>query len=464
MKNILLKLFGIRKIKAAKYWKESLDLYCLGKYAEGVSLCEKAIRANPKDYRAYKYRGFGYSELKEYSKAISDYTKAIELNKDDETIYSDRAKIYANNLKEYSKAIADYTKVIELDPEHIRAYYKRGELYYDLKDFRNAILDFTKIIEMKPNFELAYIRRGEAYISIDDFSNSISDYSKAIDINIYGAETYLNRALAYSAIGEDNKGNIDFQKATHFAYRGENHKIGKYEIIEIFFDDLNEYWRFFMNKNEISKETPGGKCTATLKKEEDGKWLYTLSWWEDGKWVGEHVRPFRANQNNLDLFNKGCAETARRLRIFQETNDFNKVPQKPPAFGKLSCDSPEEPEPIRERKPDGKYFPVIKNAKLVKRFNVGIYEMVLYTDVIALGIIQYSHILFAYINGQKEPSFAVASEFDNLDEPDSIYRFLGSFSSDRHINYGKSEEWADLTLFEKKAYEIMNKELGVEIV
>ncbi|MFZ4591566.1 MAG: tetratricopeptide repeat protein, partial [Ignavibacteria bacterium] len=324
--------------------------------------------------------------------------------------------------------------------------------------------DFSKVIELKPNFVLAYMQRGNSYNALSDYSNAISDYTKVIEKNPNGAESYNKRGRAYYDLGDENNGNKDIQKGKYFAQKAENTEIDKYEMIEEFFEDLNDYMSFFMNKKMLCVETPCGKCTATLTKEENGKWLYMLEWWDDGKFCGEYVRPFRVNEENLSVFNKGCAEMARRLRIYLETKDFSKVPMKPPAFGRLSCESPEVPEPIRERKPNEKYFPAIKSSKLVKRFNAGIYEFVLITDVKAMGIIQYSHILIAYIKGNKEPSFVVASELSNSKEPGSKYRFLGGFSGEGHNNYGSSEDWSDLTLFEKKAREIMSKELGVEIV
>jgi tetratricopeptide (TPR) repeat protein len=464
MKSLLLKLFGSKKKRGEKYCTAGLDLYSLGKFKEGVKLCTKAISINQTDGRAYNSRGFGYRELKEYSKAMSDFNKAIEINPNDELVYYNRGRIYDINLRDSSNAILNYTKAVELDPSWYSVYHYRGCIHFELKDYINAVFDFSKVIELKPNFVLAYMQRGNSYNALNDYSNAISDYTKVIEKNPNDAETYNKRGRAYFELGDENNGNKDVQRAKFFAQKAETVGIEKYEMIEEFFEDLNEYWRFFMNKRELSKETPCGKCTATLSKEEDGKWQYILEWWEDGKFCGENVRPFRANEENLRVFNKGCAEVARRLRIYLETKDFSKVPMKPPAFGRLSCESSNVPEPIRERNPNEKYFPAITSSKLVKRFNAGIYEFVLITDVKAMGIIQYSHILTAYIKGNKEPSFVVASEISNQEEPGSKYRFLGGFSGEGHNNYGSSEEWSDLTLFEKKAREIMSKELGVEIV
>ena len=60
-------------------------------------------------------RGNAKDELKQYSEAIADYDKAIELDPNFAAAYTNRGTAKAQ-LKQYSEAIADYDKAIELDP------------------------------------------------------------------------------------------------------------------------------------------------------------------------------------------------------------------------------------------------------------------------------------------------------------------------------------------------------------
>jgi tetratricopeptide (TPR) repeat protein len=57
----------------------------------------------------------------QYDKAISDYTKAIELNPKHADTYYSRGLAY-NKMGQYDKAISDYTKAIELNPKHAGAH------------------------------------------------------------------------------------------------------------------------------------------------------------------------------------------------------------------------------------------------------------------------------------------------------------------------------------------------------
>jgi len=239
----------------------------------------------------------------------------------------------------------------------------------------------------------------------------------------------------------------------------------KYEMIETFFEDLSGYMRFFLKLEEAGTATFDFSCVATLKKE-DGKYLYTLAW-KDGRRVAEYVRPFHPDEKNLQLFHEGCAEIARRLRIYLETGDKNQVPLKPPAFGILSCESPEElaPPPDEQKRSTEvrKYFPIVQDARLVKRYAAGTYEVVLLTDVKCAGIVRCSHLLVAFNKGEQEPCYVIAAEVNNLGSPGDGSHFLGCYPGSAHINLGCSDDWGDLSRFEKKARELMSQDLGISI-
>ena len=55
---------------------------------------------------------------------------------------------WAQGRKEYDKAITDYTRVIELDPNYAAAYCNRGYAYAMKKEYDMATTDFKKCIEL----------------------------------------------------------------------------------------------------------------------------------------------------------------------------------------------------------------------------------------------------------------------------------------------------------------------------
>jgi Flp pilus assembly protein TadD len=76
-----------------------------------------------------------------------DYTKAIELDPNCRTAYSNLggAKIV---LGDYQGAIGDCTKAIELDPKNASTYRSRGIAKVVLGDDQGGILDLRKAGEL----------------------------------------------------------------------------------------------------------------------------------------------------------------------------------------------------------------------------------------------------------------------------------------------------------------------------
>ena len=57
------------------------------------------------------------------------------------------------NSEDYQGAISDYTKAIEINPKEAKAYCNRGSAKNVLKDYSGAISDYTKAIELKKHCE-----------------------------------------------------------------------------------------------------------------------------------------------------------------------------------------------------------------------------------------------------------------------------------------------------------------------
>ena len=61
---------------------------------ETIRICTIQIQRNPNDVEGYKVRGYAYQELKQYDLAISDFSKAIQLNPNWNYPYTCRRECY----------------------------------------------------------------------------------------------------------------------------------------------------------------------------------------------------------------------------------------------------------------------------------------------------------------------------------------------------------------------------------
>ena len=141
-----------------------------------LSVPEK-VNAESSDF--YFDRAYEKGELGDHYGAISDYTKAIEINPKLAEAYYNRA-IAKDDLKDYYGAIADYTKAIEINPRYASSYYNRGQIRQDnLGDNYGAISDYNKAIEIRPKHANSFRNRGIAKELIGDMKGACADWREA---------------------------------------------------------------------------------------------------------------------------------------------------------------------------------------------------------------------------------------------------------------------------------------------
>jgi|GEM_PF-900597 uncharacterized membrane protein/Tfp pilus assembly protein PilF len=164
------------------------------------------------DADAYYNLGVSYGKLGNYTQAISDFDRAIEINPEYADAYKGRGVAYGN-LGNYTQAISDFDRAIEINPDYAMAYYDRGVVYEILGNNRQAISDFDRAIEINPEYAEAYNGRGLAYGKLGNNRQAISDFDRAIEINPDYAMAYHNRAVVYGILGNHMQEIEDLQKA-----------------------------------------------------------------------------------------------------------------------------------------------------------------------------------------------------------------------------------------------------------
>lgn len=201
-----------------------------------------------------KYNNLGIGEYQNgnYDIAIFHFTKAIELNSDNDIAYYNRGLAYYEKGKQTrtdpnNKAIADFSKAIKLDPKFVDAYYQRGLTYSgvghagihhyhklpaepwppDMEDrYKRALADFNKVLELDPNYALAHAGKGNLfykyYDSYEDMKKAIAEYDKALEseeliVQKVGnkglAGVYYSRGRTYTNLGRWDKSESDYLKA-----------------------------------------------------------------------------------------------------------------------------------------------------------------------------------------------------------------------------------------------------------
>lgn len=175
---------------ARAYYDRAGTHYTNHDYEAQLEDLDKAIGLDPNMAEAYSMRGNLYaSNLPKhrggYEKALSDYTRSLEIKPNDAGARWTRAMHYSY-MGRPEEAIADWTTFLESDTDLgdgktrslAGAHFERACVYHwQKKDYSKAISDFTAAIALDPQKEGAHRLRGEAYESIGELEKAQQDFA-----------------------------------------------------------------------------------------------------------------------------------------------------------------------------------------------------------------------------------------------------------------------------------------------
>jgi tetratricopeptide (TPR) repeat protein len=181
---------------------------------------------------AYADRGDTYIEMEKPAEAIQEYDKAIKINiennKDNNQSKSDtlaseyflkKAGAYAD-LEKYDLAIESFNKALdaidELPPYKGEIYQKMGMLYRSLGISQEAIKAYSLAIKYLSlagdNSFFAYLDLGNAYSDIGDNKEALRVFTNIIELNP-NFIIYVRRGNEYRETKDYDRAIIDFNKA-----------------------------------------------------------------------------------------------------------------------------------------------------------------------------------------------------------------------------------------------------------
>ncbi|MBK9272659.1 MAG: tetratricopeptide repeat protein [Saprospiraceae bacterium] len=175
-----LSIFAILSYRQCKFWKNSDTLWTrVIEYYDNTPL--------PFNNRANYYR-----DLKQFDKALADYSKAISLNAGHAT-FNSRAKLFFNR-NEDQKAIEDYNIAIQKSPGTAEYYTNRGAAYAKLNQLDQALVDLNKAVELDKDWKVAYLNRSIIFQIKGDFANALADIDNYLRLEPNNADLWYEGA------------------------------------------------------------------------------------------------------------------------------------------------------------------------------------------------------------------------------------------------------------------------------
>ena len=201
--------------KGASYLKQN-------KLDEAISEFSKAIELNPRSDKAFYDRGRAYSAKGDFGNALVDYSQAININSPEsiQSAYNNRGLVYEAK-GDLDKALEDYTKGIETMPNPMFSgfrYFKsvlhrnRAEVYRQKGEFDKAMQDVRSIQALGGEVEPAFV----AKLKNKDYSVSVkADFKEKEKYPGSNSEVNLYNSRGYNSFksGNYNEAITDYNRA-----------------------------------------------------------------------------------------------------------------------------------------------------------------------------------------------------------------------------------------------------------
>lgn len=143
------KFIQLEPEEAVVYKNQGIIYEIQKNYESAIANYSKAIELGGKNYaELYIFRGNIYlNNLEKLDLALADYNMAVKLTAINASGYNNIGAVYGIK-EEFSLAIENYTKAIEIDPKYLLAYINRADCYDAIGKTKLADLDRKKYSDL----------------------------------------------------------------------------------------------------------------------------------------------------------------------------------------------------------------------------------------------------------------------------------------------------------------------------
>lgn len=221
----------------------------------------------------YVEQGDLQSHDKAYSKAIESYTKALNAG-ENHIFYGSRGETYYR-AEQYSKAVTDLTRAIELYPEEYEYYRWRSKSYLEQGDVERALADSDVALMLAPDDEYTQNQHARVISKLDrlgyeqatqhNLDEALHYYGMALRSAPDNGGIYSRRASVYIDKGKYDAAKSDLREAIRLEPKTINHykRMDWLLAREKEWDQIISYWDQFIAldpKDSWAYYERGGAC------------------------------------------------------------------------------------------------------------------------------------------------------------------------------------------------------------
>ncbi len=185
-------------------------------FARAESDLTSAVQLDPPSPELFAARGYFYMRRSRFTEALGDFLLGIKLSSGNARVRFGAGRAQAA-LGNYAEAVRYYGSAIELSRRDPTYYVARGEAYIHLDDPRSAWADFDSAIDIRlpraSDRYYALLGRGYASLMMSDYANAIADFDSAIALDPRAVNAFIWRGFAREKSGQVALALDDYERA-----------------------------------------------------------------------------------------------------------------------------------------------------------------------------------------------------------------------------------------------------------
>lgn len=182
----------------------------LKQYESSDSTYTTLLRAFPRFDDAYMARARSYAERGDTTAALTDLSKALDINRNILNAYLLRADIESQR-KQWDDALTDINEALKLEPRMVPLYINRAFIRYNSDDYFGAMSDYNYALELEPDNTAAIFNRALLRTEVKDLERAAQDFSRVLELDPSNFHATYNRGLVLLEMGKHRAALADFE-------------------------------------------------------------------------------------------------------------------------------------------------------------------------------------------------------------------------------------------------------------
>lgn len=253
------------------------------KHAEAIREYKKSLAKVDEDLdEIHTSIAFEYQNLRNYKKAADHLKKAIQLNRENESLLYEIGYCYEmgdlseeaiefftqeidkrpyslvawynlgiaySTLELYEKAIDGFDFSIAIDPTFIPAYFSKAQCYEQMEMYQEAINVYKHTFELEKPDAMTNYYIGDCYASMEKYNTAIEYYRKSISIERHFSDAWMGIALCFIELGQHSEAlshieqalKLETDNAEYYIVLAETQlALGMYEQVALAYEKASE--------------------------------------------------------------------------------------------------------------------------------------------------------------------------------------------------------------------------------